>query len=95
MIKLPAEVVEKLRQIVFHRQFAYQQTFHGPLAKEVLVDLAKFCRAHESTFSQDARLHAVLEGRREVWLRLQNHLKMDSETLWSLYERKMRGGIDG
>jgi len=47
--------------------------------------LARFCRAHESTFAADPRAHAVLEGRREVWLRIQNHLNMETEQLWDLY----------
>lgn len=89
MPKLPPNILEKVRQALFHRQYAFQKTFQGPLAEEVLADLAKFCRAHESTFNPDERAHALLEGRREVWLRIQNHLNLDSETLWNLFsERK-------
>jgi hypothetical protein len=52
----------------------------------VLKDLAKFCRAHESTFHKDPRAHAVMEGRREVWLRIQNQLNLTDEELWALYQ---------
>ncbi len=68
------------------RRQAYQQTFTSNYAAQsVLIDLAKFCRANETTFHEDARAHAVLEGRREVWLRISNHLHLTSEQLFALY----------
>lgn len=48
-------------------------------------DLAKFCRANDTTFHSDPRLHAVLEGRREVFLRIIKHLKLDSEQFLNAY----------
>jgi hypothetical protein len=51
----------------------------------VLKDLARFCRAHESTFDADPRVQANLDGRREVWLRLAHHLQLTPEQLWELY----------
>lgn len=79
-----SDVLDKARQFLQTRQYAYKQTFNGPLAETVLRDLARFCRANESTFHEDARLHAVAEGRREVWLRLQNHLNLSPADLWRL-----------
>jgi hypothetical protein len=55
---------------------AYDMVFGASGSAAVLADLAKFCRADETTFHADARIHAVLEGRREVWLRIQRHLNM-------------------
>lgn len=80
----PAEFVEKLKRALFRRQHAYRTAFGGPLGDEVLRDLARFCRAHESTFHADPRAHALAEGRREVWLRIVNHLKLTSDELWEL-----------
>lgn len=77
--------IEKLRLALGERRYAYQRTFQGPLAEVVLKDLARFCRAHESTFHADPRAHAMAEGRREVWLRVQNHLRLSPERLWELY----------
>lgn len=51
----------------------------------VLKDLAKFCRAYDTTFHADARLSAALEGRREVWLRIQKHLNLDADEIYKLY----------
>ena len=81
----PGELLDKLRIALNARRHAYRTTFKGPLAEVVLKDLARFCRAHESTFHTDARAHAVAEGRREVWLRIQNHLQLTDGELWELY----------
>lgn len=73
------------QRFVAQRRTAYVKTFETPFAEEVLADLAKFCRANESTFHPDARVHAVAEGRREVWLRIQQHLQMSDEELWQAF----------
>jgi hypothetical protein len=53
----------------------------------VLEDLAKFCRAHESTFHAEERVAGRLDGRREVWLRIQQHLQLSEDALWKLYHK--------
>ena len=81
-------LVRKTKDFLFARQFDYRQSFETPHGDKVLVDLAKFCRAHETTFHPDCdRKSAVLEGRREVWLRIQNNLNLSQEALWQLYTR--------
>jgi hypothetical protein len=84
------EWVEKLRLGLWNRQGAYRDTFRAPTAQLVLKDLARFCRAHEPAFHPDARKHALAEGRREVWLRIQEHLNLNSEELWTLYSGRGR-----
>ncbi len=79
------EWLDALRRLLLERRYAYRTTFEGPLGEVVLKDLARFCRAHESTFDADPRTQANLEGRREVWLRLQHHLKLTPDQLWELY----------
>lgn len=79
------EWLDKVRVALGDRRHAYRVTFKGPVAEIVLKDMARFCRAHESAFHPDARAHAVAEGRREVWLRIQNHLKLSPDELWQLY----------
>lgn len=68
------------------RKQDYQAVFESPVGRRVLADLARFCRAHATTFHDDARKHAVLEGRREVWLRIQQQLQMSDEQIYALYE---------
>ena len=71
------------------RRTAYIRTFRNAFGDEVLSDLARFCRANQSTFHPDARAHAVAEGRREVWLRIQSHLQLTDDELWALYGQNL------
>lgn len=64
---------------------AFVNAFGTPSGQMVLADLEKFCRANETCFDTDARVNAALEGRREVWLRIQQHLNLSSEDLFQLY----------
>lgn len=86
----PKEWLDKLRIVLFERQHAYRTTFKGPQAEVVLKDLARFCRAHETCFDPDPRVHAGLEGRREVFLRIAQHLQLDQPRLWELYSGRPR-----
>lgn len=85
--------VEKARDFLRGRQLAYKRTFKdldAPRsdAAAVLADLAKFCRAHDSTFHPDPHVRAQLDGRREVWLRIQSHLQLTDDELWELHSKK-------
>ncbi len=81
------ELIAKTKQFLFARQTSYIAAFRNPHGERVLQDLAKFCRANESTFNADPRMHAVFEGRREVWLRIQQHLNLSQEEMWKLFGR--------
>ncbi len=79
--KTPLDItLESLRA----RQQAYQQVFSNTSAKLVLEDLARFCRANTTTFDPNDRVHAALEGKREVWLRIHSHLNLSVEELFNL-----------
>ena len=79
-------LVQQAKDFIFARQRAYYLTFgEGEHVKIVLDDLRKFCRDGESTFHEDPRKHALLEGRREVFLRIKDHLEMKSQDFWDKY----------
>lgn len=80
---------EKRKEILENRRMAYVQTFlpENVWAKAVIEDLKRFCRAELSTFHPDARMHAVIEGRREVWLRISDHINLSPEELQEKYLR--------
>ena len=75
------------REFLFGRSAAYKRTFAKESldAHAVLYDLARFCRANVSTGHPDTHVAARLDGRREVWLRIQHHLHLTDEDLWALY----------
>lgn len=83
------EWLEKVRRALMARRHNYRLAFLSPPGQEVLKDLARFCRMHESTFHADPRVHAMLEGRREVILRICAHLHMKPDQLWAHYSGRV------
>lgn len=80
-----SELYYRTLEFLRTRKRNYQLALTSPAGQAVLIDLARFCRAGESCFHADPRLHAVLEGRREVWLRIEHHLRLNSEQLHAIY----------
>ena len=67
------------------RRRAYQLAFGSPAGQIVLEDLVPFCRGAQSTFHPDPRMHCILEGRREVLLRIAQHMHLTPEKLFVIY----------
>lgn len=73
---------------------AYQLAFGTDAGKAVLIDLAPFCRAKETCVVPGDRDRTyVLEGRREVYLRIQDYLDLTVEQLVEKYTRPAQGAI--
>ena len=81
-------MLDKAKDFLRSRGQAYRQVFKGVHSDKVLADLAKFCRANETTFNADARVEGILQGRREVWLRITAHLNLTEDELWSHFNPK-------
>lgn len=61
---------------------AYQMVFSTPAGEAVLIDLTPFCRARETCVVRGDRDSTyVLEGRREVYLRIRDYLDLSPEQL--------------
>jgi hypothetical protein len=70
------------------RQEAYRRVFQGGLGNDVQIvmnDLIAFCRGDTSAFHEDQRIHALLTGRQEVWIRIQDHLRLNLDALLAKY----------
>lgn len=83
-----ASGLEKTLAFLGDRKRAFQLTFQQeqPANQTVLTDLSFFCRANEScVVPGDHDRTLLLEGRREVWLRIQQHLNLTPEQLFQLY----------
>ncbi len=76
-----------IRTYFRRRKLSYQMVFkrENQYTMDVLKDLAKFCRAHNSTFNKDPRIQANLDGRREVWLRIQENLNLSTDEIYALH----------
>lgn len=79
-------VQERIRAFLrFHN--AYQRALLGPDGKlrpevvPMLRDLCGFCGAEESSYHDDPRRHALHEGKRQVWLRIERGLRFDRARL--------------
>lgn len=82
-----SDVLGRTLDFLRGRKRAYQLALKSPAGNEVLIDLARFCRANETCIvTGDRESTLVLEGRREVWLRIQQHLNLSSEELMQLYQ---------
>jgi hypothetical protein len=65
---------------------AYQVAFNTPAGEAVLIDLMPFCRARETCIVPGDRDRTyVLEGRREVYLRIRDYLDLTPEQLVEKY----------
>lgn len=80
-----AHIKQLLLAAIRSKRTSYQSLFlNSPAGEAVLKDLARFCRAHESTYHPE---HAErLDGRREVWLHIQSYLRLSDEDLWKLFK---------
>ena len=84
---LSPDIVRRIKEFLSARSMAYRRVFNAQNrdAKVVLEDLSRFCRAAKSTAHVDPHMAARLDGRREVWLRLQDHLNLSTEEMYRLY----------
>jgi len=73
---------------------AYELAFRTEAGKAVLIDLTPFCRVKETCVVPGDRDRTyVLEGRREVFLRIQDYLDLTVEQLVEKYTRPAQGAI--
>ena len=64
----------------------YREFFKSRAGKAVLRDLAKVCHATTTTYNEDPREHAVAEGRRQIWLRIQNMINIPDAEIYELQQ---------
>lgn len=79
------------RRMAMWRARSYRAVFQpeGVIDRDreiVLADLREFCCANRTTFSTDPQQAARLQGRREAWLRIVQHLNLDEAAIIKLVE---------
>ncbi|SRR5258706_10585305 len=88
-------IVGEFLDLIRGMKRSYQFSFGTPAGRHVLMDLAKFCRATQTCIVTpgggdvrtpiDKDRTLVLEGRREVWLHIQQYLNLTPEELHHIY----------
>jgi hypothetical protein len=59
----------------------YKRLFSGPDGQYVLKDLEKRCFVNRSTYDPDEKKMAINEGRRSIFVHINNLVNKDVETL--------------
>ena len=73
---------DSILDVVRGHKLAFELAFGSEPGKQVLEMLAPFCRANKTcVIPGQPDLTNVLEGRREVWLRIQDYLMLTPEQL--------------
>lgn len=81
-------------QFFTDKKRAYSLLLGNPAGQAILDDLMPFCRARETCVVPGDRDRTyVLEGRREVYLRIQDFLDLTPEQLVEKYTRPAQGAI--
>lgn len=76
-----------LNPLTLIRRRAYKAAFNNPEGRKVLADLRRFCRATLPTADvNNVHTTYLLEGRREVFLRVTAHLQLTEEDVFKLIE---------
>lgn len=85
---------EEVLDAYTNRKLAYQLTFSEGHGKTVLDDLERFCRAYMTCVVPGDRDQTfVLEGQRNVWLRIKQFLELTPQELFDLHTRPAEGAI--
>ncbi len=82
-----------VRKIAERRMAAYARVFRaGTPTKEdremVMADLQRFTRGESTPWDADARYHALLTGRHEVWTRMKDHTTLSLDEFILKYHTK-------
>lgn len=86
-----AAVLNLLRNLTVLRARSYRHVFmaDGAISRDaeiVLADLRDLAFGNSTTFHADPYIAARRAGRREVWLRIVQHLNLDEERVQKLVE---------
>lgn len=86
---------EEALQVFTDVKRAYTTAFAAPAGPAITMDLKTFCRADETCVVPGDRDRTyVLEGRREVWLRVNDFLTLSAEDLMKKYTTQANGVTD-
>lgn len=86
--QLQEDAEHTVAQRLERRQLAYKRMFGNlvPEDREIIEkDLAWFCMGDRAVFHENERIHCLLTGRQEVFQRIQDHIRLDLESLVDKY----------
>ncbi len=78
--------VQAAIDIITQRHIAWSRVFAGPDGRIVEKQLSVFCCANASTFDKDPIKSAYLQGRKDVWILMQNYRHLTPLQLAAIYQ---------
>ena len=74
---------------ILKRYQAYKRKFQkgDPDADKIMADLSEFCGFLDTTFKGDEKQMLIMEGRRQVFLRIFGHTNLDGQDIHQLQRR--------
>ena len=66
---------------------AYQRLFKNSDGNTVIADLANYCAVNDTTYKGSTEHMLIMEGRRQVYLRIFGHTNLDAEEVFTLQRR--------
>lgn len=86
---LVKEANEATAKALEARRNAYHRWLAGkPIGDDMEIidaDLRQFCRADQSTYHDNERIHVLLTGRQEVWLRIKDFSTLSLDAILVKY----------
>lgn len=86
---LVKEANERVVKALEARRNAYTRWMHGkPIGDDMAIvkaDLRQFCRADVSAYNDSERVHVLLTGRQEVWLRIKDFSTLSIDAILEKY----------
>jgi hypothetical protein len=65
----------------------YRRTFTSDTGDKVFTDLLRFAKLGETFYHQDPYVRGMIEGRREVVVRIADHLNLSPDELLAKYHK--------
>jgi hypothetical protein len=78
--------VKEAIDLITRRHVAWNRVFEGPDGRQVERQLSIFCFANTTTFDIDPIKSAYKQGRKDVWILMQNYRHLTPKQLAVIYQ---------
>lgn len=84
------KILEQLHNLLLRRRGQYQATFGDDTGAFVLGDLFHICNAGSTTYRGNPNDMLIAEGKRQVWLHIQNMIRGTDDEMYALARQRMQ-----
>lgn len=84
------ETYQRTLDLLRRRKRGAAALFPNHKDNEFLQYLARFCRVGKTPYHPDIRKTDITIGRQEVWLLIQNYLKLPPDEIYEIYNKSQQ-----